>query len=297
MVFGLAAIMGSLAGAAPPETMILQPVSAWGMNYAEDSCELSRTFGHGGDEVTVAFRQFGPGTTFTLLVAGQRLRSPARPGGLLTDFEPGGRRFEDDSTLAGTLPDGRGVLEVVTSIVPPDQQRVAGGKPKTAAFSFEKEAAPIVYDRGLERKVTSLRLSGPIASDIVLELGPMDGPMDAMRACTDELLTHWGVDAAAQRTLQRRAAPRNYPGAWVAPNDYPTNMLRAARSAAVHFRVMIDSTGTPTKCVVQSPGDAEFDKVTCDLIMRRARFDPALDAAGKPIASYYVSSVRWYVPR
>ena len=290
-------LTGPNAALAATGLTILQPVSPWEVNYADDVCELARTFGHGPDEVTIEFRQFGPGKTFTLFAAGPSLKFSTRARGLVTDFEPGGRRLEDQSTFVGTLQDGRSVAEVSTSMLPPDQATVTGGSAARTTPAVADEAKPLVYDREAEAKVTRLRLSGPIAHDIVLELGPMDKPMDAMRACIDELLTHWGVDAAAQRTLTRRAAPRSNPGAWAMPGDYPASMLRAGKSAVVHFRLMIDPTGAPTKCIIQTSGDdPEFDKITCSLMMQRARFNPALDAAGRPIASFYVSSIRWMTP-
>jgi TonB family protein len=125
----------------------------------------------------------------------------------------------------------------------------------------------------------------------------MDKPMDAMRVCLDELITHWGIDAAANRTLTRRAVPKSDPRHWLTPDDFPAQMMREQKSGVVNFRLMIDPDGTPTKCVVQTPGGSAFDETTCNVLKRRARFAPALDASGRPIASFYVNTVRWLVPR
>jgi hypothetical protein len=70
-------------------------------------------------------------------------------------------------------------------------------------------------------------------------------------------------------------------------------MLAKGKSGITPFRLMVDATGEPTACIIQVPGNAPFDKMTCDVLMRRAHFDPALDANGRPVPSYYLNSIRW----
>jgi hypothetical protein len=196
--------------------------------------------------------------------------------------------------MSGTLSDGRTVLETSAKPLPGPDDTVVGGQSKKANWKGnDEDAKPLAFDPQSEAKITRLRLSGPMAHDVVLAIGPMDKPMAAMRTCLDELVTHWGIDPAVDKALTRRAAPSNYPGAWATPQDYPTEMLVKAKSAIVHFRLMVDAEGKPTSCVVQTPADPVFNKTTCGLMMRRARFNPALDASGRPVPSYYVDTVRW----
>ena len=57
---------------------------------------------------------------------------------------------------------------------------------------------------------------------------------------------------------------------------------------------MVSAEGVPTKCAIQqATSSPEFTKLTCDLLVKRARFSPALDRDGKPVASFYTNSVRW----
>jgi hypothetical protein len=48
--------------------------------------------------------------------------------------------------------------------------------------------------------------------------------------------------------------------------------------------------------VISSSKNADLDKATCDLMLKRARFIPATDAAGKHVAGTFRSSVRWQIP-
>ncbi len=268
----------------------MAPSSPWVMNYAEDSCHLSRTFGTGDSAVTVEFREFAPGNRFELMIAGKALEAKGRSS-LLTEFGPEGTPTEDMWALRGQLPDGRFVLETSGRLLKVDDSGKSA-KPEREDAKSSEELAPPKVDREAEAKVTQLRIGGPIPRDLLLQLGPMDKPMDAMRACLDELLTHWGIDVVAHHALTRVAGPTSDPRKWLQPDDYPKEMLLKRRSGVVHFRIMIDAWGMPTDCIVQT-GGSDFDKLTCSLLMKRAHFVPALDAMGKPIPSYFTNSVRW----
>jgi len=115
-----------------------------------------------------------------------------------------------------------------------------------------------------------------------------------MRTCTADLVKYWGLDPAAQESRTRKPEPIASPGTWLRPADYPTGALRKGASAVIDFRLMLDAAGQPTDCHIQGMTKGEeFPMLTCKLLMKRARFSPALGADGKPIASYYTNSVRW----
>jgi hypothetical protein len=262
------------------------------MNYADDSCHLARTFGTGDDAVTLEFRQFAPSISFELLIAGHALKGSGTAA-LSIEFGPGGAPRKDRTALQGQLSDGRTVFETSSTFgfYGEDKSDNRGKRNWKEEFDL---LDPQKVDRTAEAAITQLRIGGPVSHAMVFRLGPMDKPMDAMRTCLDELLTHWGIDAAAHHRLRRRATPAGDPAGWLGPNDYPAEMLRRNRSGVVHFRLMVGVDGKPTACDVQT-GGSDFDKTTCALLMKRARFLPALDSEGKAIASYYANAVRWLV--
>jgi hypothetical protein len=66
----------------------------------------------------------------------------------------------------------------------------------------------------------------------------------------------------------------------------------------VQFRLDVDPGGKVAGCFIlsrTSPDD--FADITCRAMTRRARLQPALDAKGKPIRSYYVNKVIWLAGR
>jgi protein TonB len=87
------------------------------------------------------------------------------------------------------------------------------------------------------------------------------------------------------------------PGSWISYEDYPVDALRAGEQGVVGFRLDVDPAGRVTGCTVTaSSGSAILDSATCAIMRRRARFVPAEDAEGKPVAGYWDSRSRWSIP-
>lgn len=130
-----------------------------------------------------------------------------------------------------------------------------------------------------------------------LEVRSMGKPMATMRHCMDGLIEHWGYNPTAIAALSRLPTPINDPGKWVTTNDYPSNALRTGHGGIVQFRLDLDEAGKILKChILSRTNPDEFADTSCRLLTRRARFEPALDAAGKPTKSFYVNSVRFIIP-
>jgi len=131
----------------------------------------------------------------------------------------------------------------------------------------------------------------------MLEIGSMRGPLAALDTCIDNLLVSWGVDVEKHKTLSKQAKPLQSPGKWIVSSDYPSNMLSAGQPALVNFRLNIGLDGAPTACHIQATTrPKEFDDAVCKSVMRRARFSPAFDAQGQPLASYYQNNVYFSLP-
>jgi protein TonB len=89
------------------------------------------------------------------------------------------------------------------------------------------------------------------------------------------------------------AAPRNNPGTWATPNDYPSRALREERTGTTTFRVTISPDGRVASCsITGSSGHADLDEATCKNVTRRARFEKPSEGYGNT----YSNRVRWVIP-
>jgi len=84
--------------------------------------------------------------------------------------------------------------------------------------------------------------------------------------------------------------PLNLKG-WVSPTDMPE--LPGGRGFwMVGVDLLVDTDGTLRGCTIERTSTiAALDKLTCDLIHKRARFRPAQWADGSPVTGVYRTSV------
>jgi protein TonB len=67
-------------------------------------------------------------------------------------------------------------------------------------------------------------------------------------------------------------------------DDYPAEALQKGDQGKVQARLSIDAHGRVAHCsIVLSSGHASLDNATCEILRKRARFDPARNATGKTV--------------
>ncbi|MEP9357231.1 energy transducer TonB [Sphingomonas sp. KR3-1] len=95
-----------------------------------------------------------------------------------------------------------------------------------------------------------------------------------------------------------RPTPYGMPQTWVTDEDYPDAAIWERQSGTVAARLDVGADGVPSGCsVTASSGSAVLDRGTCELFRQRARFNPARDAAGKPIPGSYDFKFTWVLPQ
>jgi protein TonB len=100
------------------------------------------------------------------------------------------------------------------------------------------------------------------------------------------------------RFTPKGAQPRGNPGSWATTDDYPSRALREEKEGVTRFTVQVSPEGRVTSCTVTgSSGTPELDDAACRAISRRARFTPATNGEGQPVAGTYSNSVRWQIPK
>lgn len=76
------AAVGLLAGApaqAAREAKVLEPSSAWTLDYGDERCSLIRTFGTGDDSLKLQIDTYGSPTDFRILLAGRPVPPASGP--------------------------------------------------------------------------------------------------------------------------------------------------------------------------------------------------------------------------
>lgn len=111
------------------------------------------------------------------------------------------------------------------------------------------------------------------------------------------LLVLASAHSASAKDRSAQLKPMGSPGAWVGDDDYPPAAMRYGMTGITAFRLTVDPSGKPVRCdITSSSGFDVLDTTTCERLMAKARFTPARDKAGRPVAAGYSNRVRWMMP-
>jgi hypothetical protein len=290
----VAAIGSAFAVAAPvyaaKEVLDLKPSSSWTVDYDIDRCVMGRAFGEGDQKVLLMFESYAPGESYKFSLAGKPVKFNDMNGDATLKFGPA----ENERKYAftpGTL--GKDIPAVFFKTVQIDG--ISDDQIKLLMSNPQFRREPMGGAREAAIKVITIK--GPFRKDLALQANGLAKPLAALRKCTNNLATTWGIDVAKHTNLKRFVTPTKSPGTWIVSNDYPLKMLDQGKRSIIQFRLMVDIAGNPTSCHIQQSNRLkEFDDTVCRALMRRARFDPALAEDGTPIASYYINSVFFQLP-
>ena len=294
-IFVLLAALALPGAVAAKEPLRLTPSSKWNVHYAEDSCRMARSFGEGDQKVVLMVARYQPGDALRLSFIGKPAHTRLNEGVVRLRFGPAEAEQEVQfypGTLANKTPTL--IIRGAVRLAPRSPEEIAAYEASVKARRFDFDWPDITPEQ--EAAVTFVEVKRAVRQPFILETGSLGAPLAALEKCTDELLGHWGINVAKHAALSRKVKPRSNPGDWVTSRDYPTEMWMMGKRAIVQFRLNVDVAGKPTAChIQQSTRPKAFDDAVCKAIMRNAKFEPALDAGGDPIASYWLNSVTFHM--
>lgn len=291
-IAALTVVVASLAppvAQAQPLSPLLEPTTAWNVDYAESECRLLRSFGRGDQAITLRLARGGNPEAVDVIIAGPGIPKLAADVSLDMKLDPQGLS-QSTHAMSMAIPSGGGRFI----------------RWLDAGFSLFDQAAPnqiVAFSSG---KAFSTRLNATMLRDA----------MKALDACYADLLKGWGAgpedvaimvaarsngsEGSGTVTAQRLDLPtvKGNPAAWVTPMDYPTEALRKEQNGTVIVLLEIAGTGRPSACrVVVSSKVESLDTTTCRLLQDRAHYRPPVDAAGQPRRSIKIERIRWLIPR
>lgn len=266
--------------ASSPGAVRLAPVSEWGVDYDEQRCRLRRLFGSADEPHLLSIEQSAPVAKFALTIAGKQL--PDLDGrifmqlGLESDRPMMVPRLRLGGTLEGF---GRALIWPSVTLQPPPGTEQEG----------ERKAMQPGMSLNSSRKVDRIVVRGK-KEVFVLETGNMQPAIRALNACTADLLTSWGLDAAQHRYYT--------PPRWVNYKQISDRMIDdnygtdrgTEEQAVVEFRFIVETDGTVSDCVQINATAANSVRPPVCGRARMAKFEPALDAEGKPMRSFALGS-------
>lgn len=301
--FLLPALWGLIATTVPAQASIkegiLDPVTPWRVDWSGDSCVLARAFGPAKHSTLLSMRSYAPGYDFDVTLA----RAPILSTGSIPRFTiayGSGQPIPVKGYHVGSAkPFGRAIVFSSVASEGGESESNDGkkGSDKEKADKEMKDQPVRPYpDPAFEKQLDRISFATPFTR-LILKTRAMAPVLDAMRKCTDNLVKQWGLDPSVQGSLSRRVELVNQKD-WVGDilYDYPASLMMEGKGARTKLRVLIDEKGTPTKCdAFQAFTNTEFTVKACGIILKKARFMPALDRNGVPTPSFYTTRILYHL--
>lgn len=122
--------------------------------------------------------------------------------------------------------------------------------------------------------------------------------MEALKKCEDQKLAEWGVDPASLRSLKSRPIPVSTPASWFDPYDYPRLAAAYGVGANIVALLEVGPDGRVQACKsLNQHKISEFSDSTCRSLKKRARFTPATNTQGQPVAAPFILQIRYTMSR
>lgn len=283
--------VASLAGLAAPAWaddknahVVLEPSTYWSVDFGEEKCRLARAFGEGEDTHLLFIEQGGPGSGFGFVVIGdafERFRRPDRISVQFGEFDP----IKEIIPLLGSTEDfGSSLIYSKMKFYdPPEVEGDAGEvKDPEALPRLDVEAANAI-------NFITLRYG---ERAVVFETGNLGEAIAVLNECSLNFVDEWGLDRAAHESMTRSPIWMNEESvAKKIAANYPSRALRRGESAVIRMRVIVETDGSVSECVLQKATIAKsLDSPACRE-MQQAKFEPALDKEGRPMRSFYMTNI------
>ncbi len=272
------------------QPLVVEPSGQWNVDYGKETCRLARIFGEGENRHAIFFEQWGPDSGFSFTAAGpgfKRFRS-----GKVTEWRVfDGHEPRDTQPMIGDL-GSIGPALIYSSLSLEEGHEIYDPK-KRADPDAERDNAPPIpaLDTEFASKASFISLKQG-KREVILNTGPLDDAFKVLNDCAAGLITEWGLDLEQHKTRSRAPVWTNQ--AKVVRriiDNYPRSALNKGEQGIMNMRVNIDESGTVTQCTIGKATDTQYLNSPACGPMQQAKFEPALDKDGKPMASYYRTNI------
>ena len=252
--------------ATPAAAAPLQPTSSWNLDYGETQCAAGRSYGKPSKPITLVIVPTIGGENYRLLVS-----VPTSGPASARQFE-GAVDFDGKKTKGWLLKYGAKGVQMTNY-----QMRVP-------AAEMEKA-----------RSATSVALRGDRGWDVQFALSDMPAVLDALEKCTLDLQAYWhrgDKTVVRTTTTDQRDARALFTG-----DDYPGEALVRGQEGTAQYELLVNEAGIVAGCDVPLPsGVPALDVMGCEVLQKRAKFSPAIDAEGKPVRTVITTPpVTWRI--
>ena len=291
LYLAIAASLGAAPMAQAQEAAVFKPSGGWTAEFGDDYCRLIRNFSDGKDEVSLALERTHPGEVVRLIIVGEGIKPYGSAEEIELSLLPAGApvkaRFYRSQTADGKQYLTFDPAPLAPAAGPPP---AAGGPPGPPIYDREKEKATA-------QGIAGFSLAAGLSAPARFETGALKAPVEVMQTCADDLLEVWGLDPQKHRTMTAAPVPTPPSNGVLPQGTIPFTEFGKLSGGSNQVRLIIGADGKPTSCTIYAPTLSKTlnDRI-CSLAMERASFQPAKDAGGAAMASFWMGSPMFLGP-
>lgn len=295
----LVAMLVSPAPAAARAPTLLAPVTPWNLHYADQSCQLLRSFGDPAKPTTMVLERISPDSSLSLMIFGPGLRARMDSGTARAAFLPHAKHRFESANVAETVDTKQSaIVWTNVDLLPGWEDECFSRKPagERPVRDLARETARRTLEAEMAKAVTGLEITEPGGRKVILQTGSLGRASAMMRECAREQLKNWGIDPDTQDKIARDAVSTKSLADYLDWRDYPVRAIFNGNEAVVRARLNVGADGLVTRCTsLTAYRPPEFAEVVCKNLSK-AKFLPAELADGTKVPTYVVTSVRFRIP-
>jgi TonB family protein len=259
--FGLLAVLVSTPVTA---AMLLQPTEKWRLNYEDAQCNAYRNYGTEKDPLYLAFKAPPVGSVVQLMI----IQSGPQMNAVQYNIQV---KIGDRQALKTNMLVYRGKSR----------------KFRTKLINLPREEFEAF------RNAPRLDITG-IGQDYSLALSDSAPLLKALDDCLTDLRGYFNVVPPGQSNPRLSRWPIGDLSAVFKPDDYPRAAMDQGIQGSTTMEILIDERGGVADCsITETSGHSTIDAQSCAIVQERAKFEPALDAQGKPTRSSFTQRITW----
>lgn len=281
-VLALAALSAAAPASAAP--VVLAPSSPWNVDLVDNRCRLTRSFGDTSAPHLLVFEQYWPDERAGLYVAGPAFAALDRTKSFGLKFREG-QAENPNPPFRGTI-EGFG-----TSYLYPSIDLAIEDKPHPSPAPVVTAFPALDTEYASRIEFVALRFG---KEEVRLETGSMKDAFTVLNECTQAIVGNWGFDLKQQLGATRMPYLVNDRiMSSVVSENIPFSQMESGENGTVRLRLLISETGAITECKLLGTTDPQgLERHICRAY-RRARFEPARDATGNPMPSFYTTTITY----
>ena len=252
----------TIAAAAPKPPALMAPTGPWNVDFADKMCLLIRPYGK--DRST------------------HLMLKPAMLGDSL-------EIIVTKSTSASSDPrSGKAALSIwgTPSAAETYFTAYSTANARLIRIWIKEDAIPLSTVRG------TLQIDAKHEGRHLFAIPGIEQALPILSKCLGQLRTAYKVSDTDLAAIVTK--PKAELAAFFSTEDYPSEAWSTGKGGTVGVLIWVEATGRVSTCeVIETSAAAVLEKATCDVLIKRAKFNPAKDAAGRTVRAPSFGRVRW----